>query len=149
VQAKGKTSEAITRLCQLAPPTATLLELDEEGAVLGEREVPTDLVHRGDVLKVLPGARIPTDGGVLEGSSYADESMLTGESGERRRLAGKGGGGGAGMPLGLWGPAGVVKESAQGVWCVVVWARARCTTDRSTLASPPRAPRLAPAQPPS
>jgi Cu+-exporting ATPase len=92
--AKGKTSEAITRLCQLAPPTATLLELDEEGAVLGEREVPTDLVHRGDVLKVLPGARIPTDGGVLEGSSYADESMLTGESGERRRLAGKGGGGG-------------------------------------------------------
>jgi Cu+-exporting ATPase len=81
LQAKGKTSEAITRLCQLAPPTATLVELDETtGAVLGERVVPTDLVHRGDVLSVLPGARIPADGEVLAGSSHADESMLTGES---------------------------------------------------------------------
>ena len=87
-QAKGKTSEAITKLCQLAPPSATLLELDGQGRVLSEREVPTDLVHRGDVLKVLPGARMPTDGVVLGGSSYANESMLTGESGGRgcRRL---------------------------------------------------------------
>ena len=51
-QAKGKTSEAITKLCQLAPPTALLLVLDGEGAVVGEQEVETDMVHRGDLLKV-------------------------------------------------------------------------------------------------
>ena len=99
-QAKGKTSEALTKLCQLAPPTATLLELDGSGAVVGEREVLTDLVHRGDVLKVLPGARMPTDGVVLEGASYADESMLTGESGE---AAGGERGGGALAPCSVLG----------------------------------------------
>ena len=52
MQAKGKTSEAITKLCQLAPPTALLLVLDGEGAVVGEQEVETDMVHRGDLLKV-------------------------------------------------------------------------------------------------
>lgn len=78
--AKGRTSDAITKLCQLAPPTAVLLTLNGKGEVLEEREVPTELVHRGDVLKVLPGARIPTDGDVVVGTSYVDESMLTGES---------------------------------------------------------------------
>lgn len=51
-QAKGKTSEAITKLCQLAPPVALLVEVDGKGAVVSEREVPTALVHRGDLLKV-------------------------------------------------------------------------------------------------
>lgn len=52
-QAKGRTGEAIGRLCQLAPPTALLLELDPStGAEAGEREVPTSLLHRGDLLKV-------------------------------------------------------------------------------------------------
>ena len=55
-QAKGRTSEAIGRLCQLAPPTALLLEEDQGGAVR-EREVPTSLVHRGDLLKVGGGIR--------------------------------------------------------------------------------------------
>ncbi|GAB4815110.1 hypothetical protein N2152v2_002156 [Parachlorella kessleri] len=78
--AKGKTSDAITALCQLAPPTALLVEVDDKGAVVREEEVATALVHRGDLLKVLTGARIPTDGVVEDGSSYVDESMLTGES---------------------------------------------------------------------
>lgn len=52
MQAKGRTSDAITKLCQLAPPTALLLTLSDKGEVMGEREVPTELVHRGDVLKV-------------------------------------------------------------------------------------------------
>ena len=49
-QAKGRTGEAIGRLCQLAPPTALLLELDASGALTGgEREVSTSLLHRGDL----------------------------------------------------------------------------------------------------
>ena len=51
-QAKGRTGEAIGRLCQLAPPTALLLDCDAAGAVVQEREVPTSLLHRGDLLKV-------------------------------------------------------------------------------------------------
>jgi hypothetical protein len=46
-QARGRTGEAIGRLCQLAPPTALLLE-----AGGGEREVPAALLHRGDLVKV-------------------------------------------------------------------------------------------------
>lgn len=58
MQAKGKTSEAITKLCQLTPPVAVLLETDDKGAVVREREVPTNLVHRGDLLKVRAYARV-------------------------------------------------------------------------------------------
>ena len=79
--AKGKTSEAIVKLCQLTPPSATLVERSaDDGSILNEQEIATSLIHRGDILKVLPGARIPVDGCVVEGSSYVDESMLTGES---------------------------------------------------------------------
>ncbi|KAK9916964.1 hypothetical protein WJX75_009286 [Coccomyxa subellipsoidea] len=78
--AKGRTSEAIGALLNLTPPTAVLLEDGVEGKVEAEREVPTALIHRGDRLKVLPGARMPVDGLVLSGKSHADESMLTGEA---------------------------------------------------------------------
>lgn len=50
--AKSRTSAAITRLLQLTPPTATLLTLDPKGNVAAEQELPTSLVHRGDLLKV-------------------------------------------------------------------------------------------------
>ena len=79
-RAKGQTSEAITKLMQLAPTTATLLMTDEDGRVLSEEIIEAKLVQHGDLLKVLPGAKVPTDGEVMYGKSLVDESMITGES---------------------------------------------------------------------
>ena len=73
-RSKGKTSEAITRLMDLAPKTATVLR---DGT---EAEVPVEEVRVGDKVVVRPGQSIPVDGVVLEGTSAVDESALTGES---------------------------------------------------------------------
>ncbi|CAI7856103.1 unnamed protein product [Closterium sp. NIES-54] len=78
--AKGKTSEAIQKLLQLAPATAVLVDVNADGKVLAEREVDSRLLQRGDVLRVLPGARVPTDGVIVTGTTHVNESMLTGES---------------------------------------------------------------------
>jgi Cu+-exporting ATPase len=72
--AKRRTSAALRQLLELRPREALLLEEGEP-----ERAVPIELIEAGDCLRVLPGARIPADGVVLEGHSAADESMLTGE----------------------------------------------------------------------
>ncbi|WP_195607640.1 heavy metal translocating P-type ATPase [Intestinimonas butyriciproducens] len=73
-RSKGKTSEAISRLMDLAPKTATVLR---DGA---EVEIPVEDVAVGDLILVRPGASIPVDGEVTEGTSSVDESSLTGES---------------------------------------------------------------------
>ncbi|GIL89731.1 hypothetical protein Vretifemale_17508 [Volvox reticuliferus] len=79
--AKGRTSAALAALAALVPDTATLVVLDEAtGAVLDCRDVPSALIHRGDILKVLPGSKVPTDGVIVEGQSYLNEAMVTGES---------------------------------------------------------------------
>lgn len=78
--AKGKTSDAIKKLVELAPATATLLIKDKDGRCLGEREIDALLIQPGDTLKVSPGAKVPADGVVAWGSSYVNESMVTGES---------------------------------------------------------------------
>ena len=73
-RAKGKTSEAITKLVDLAPKTA-LVERSGQ-----EVEIPVEEVLPGDVVIVKPGQTVPVDGVVLEGQSAVDESALTGES---------------------------------------------------------------------
>ena len=73
-RSKGKTSQAISRLMDLAPKTATVLRDSVE------TEVPVEEVAVGDLILVRPGASIPVDGVVTEGSSSVDESALTGES---------------------------------------------------------------------
>ena len=73
-RARGQTSEAIRRLIELRPATATVLRDD------GEVEVPVEQVVVDDLLLVRPGEHIPVDGEVSGGNSAVDESMLTGES---------------------------------------------------------------------
>ena len=73
-RSKGKTTDALKGLMNLAPKTATLLR---NGA---EVTVPIEQVQQGDVFVVRPGENIPVDGVVLEGSSAVNESALTGES---------------------------------------------------------------------
>ncbi len=72
-RAKGRTSQAITRLITLQPKTARV----RRNSV--SIEMPIADVIAGDVVEVRPGERIPVDGEVLDGASYVDESMITGE----------------------------------------------------------------------
>nr|XP_043614106.1 probable copper-transporting ATPase HMA5 [Erigeron canadensis] len=80
VMAKGKTSEAIAKLMDLTPDTATLLAFDTEGIVIREEEIDSRLIQRNDVLKILPGAKVASDGFVTWGQSHVNESMITGEA---------------------------------------------------------------------
>ena len=73
-RARGQTSEAIRRLMELRPATATVLRED------GEVALPVEQVVVGDLLLVRPGEYIPVDGEVTDGYSSVNESMLTGES---------------------------------------------------------------------
>ncbi len=74
-RSKGKTSEAITKLMNLAPKVAILVTEDGQ-----EKEVPTESLQKGDVFLVKPGRLVPVDGIVIEGNSSVDEAAITGES---------------------------------------------------------------------
>lgn len=72
--AKGKTSEAIKKLMELAPKTAKVIRNDSEV------EINIDEVEVGDIIAVKPGEKIPVDGEIVHGNTSIDESMITGES---------------------------------------------------------------------
>jgi Cu+-exporting ATPase len=74
LRARRRTGTAIKALLGLAPKTARRINSDGS-----EEDVPLDLVHAGDRLRVRPGEKVPVDGIVLEGSSSVDEAMITGE----------------------------------------------------------------------
>ena len=69
-----RASEAINSLLKLRPTEAILIHDGKESSI------PINLVHSGDILRIRPGSIIPVDGVIVEGFSYVDESMLTGES---------------------------------------------------------------------
>jgi Cu+-exporting ATPase len=74
LRARGRTRSAIRQLLGLAPKTARLVRRDEE------IDVPVASVKIGDTLRVRPGEKVPVDGGVIDGHSSVDESMVTGEA---------------------------------------------------------------------
>jgi Cu+-exporting ATPase len=73
LRAKSHTSQAIKALLGQAPKTAHLIINNQE------MEVPIEQLKLGDLIRVKPGEKIPVDGVVIEGTSYVDESMITGE----------------------------------------------------------------------
>jgi Cu+-exporting ATPase len=73
-RAKGRASQAIRKLITLGAKTATLLKNGTEV------EVPVAEVRVGDIMVVRPGAKVPTDGEIIDGTSHLDESIATGES---------------------------------------------------------------------
>ncbi len=73
-RSKGKTSEAIKKLMDLAPKTAVI----ERGGK--ETEIPVEKVQPGDIVVVRPGSSIPVDGFIIEGSTSVEEAAITGES---------------------------------------------------------------------
>jgi P-type E1-E2 ATPase len=73
-RARGKTSDAIRRLMRIQPRTARVRR--DGGEVV---EIPIAEVAVGDVVEVRPGEKVAVDGEVVEGASFVDESMITGE----------------------------------------------------------------------
>jgi Cu+-exporting ATPase len=73
-KAKGKTSDAIKKLLGLQAKTARVIKGGKT------KDVPIDLVVRGDIILVRPGEKVPVDGVIVKGFSALDESMITGES---------------------------------------------------------------------
>jgi len=73
-RAKGRASQAIKRLLTLGAKTATIIRDNEEV------EIPVADLVIGDVMLIRPGAKVPTDGEIMDGSSHLDESIATGES---------------------------------------------------------------------
>ena len=71
---KGKTTDALKSLMQLAPKTATVVR---NGV---EQEISVDAVKKGDIFVVRPGENIPVDGEIIDGTTAVNESALTGES---------------------------------------------------------------------
>jgi Cu+-exporting ATPase len=74
LRARSRTGAAIKALLGLAPKTARRIK--DDGT---EEDIPLDMVHPGERLRIRPGEKIPVDGSVIEGLSSVDESMITGE----------------------------------------------------------------------
>ncbi len=83
LRARSQTSAAIRSLLGLSPKTARRIGIDGK-----EEDVPLEVIQLGDLIRVRPGEKIPVDGVVVEGASYIDEAMITGEPVPVSRKAG-------------------------------------------------------------
>ncbi|MBO5966222.1 MAG: copper ion binding protein, partial [Methanobrevibacter sp.] len=86
-RAKRKTSSSIKELIGLQPKTATLVTTDESGNSI-EKEIDIEDIEIGNILLVKPGEKIPADSIVVDGESYVDEAMITGEPVPKLKKAG-------------------------------------------------------------
>lgn len=90
--AKGKASETIERLSELAPREVRIVQRSQEStkdlSIEETAMIPIAALKKGDLVKVMPGERVPSDGRVVYGESEADESILTGESRPARKTSG-------------------------------------------------------------
>ncbi|HVS11804.1 MAG TPA: copper-translocating P-type ATPase, partial [Planctomycetota bacterium] len=84
LSARSRTGSAVRALLELAPPVARRVESDGS-----EIEIAVSEVRAGDVLRVRPGEKVPVDGEVLDGESWVDESMVTGEPAAVRKRPGE------------------------------------------------------------
>ncbi|MBC7980791.1 MAG: cadmium-translocating P-type ATPase [Armatimonadetes bacterium] len=82
LRARSNTGSAIKALLDLAPPSARKI------TELGDEEIPLDEVRVGDLLRVVPGEKVPVDGAVVEGRSSVEEAMITGEALPVEKVAG-------------------------------------------------------------
>ncbi|SCU77791.1 LADA_0A02234g1_1 [Lachancea dasiensis] len=73
-KAKSQTNSSLSKLLSLAPSNCTIIENDTP------QEIPVEYLQVGDIIEIKPGAKIPTDGIIIEGESEIDESLITGES---------------------------------------------------------------------
>lgn len=80
--ARQRSSQALERLLDLAPPMARVVDND------GEHTLPLAEVRLGMILRLTPGDRVPVDGEITQGEIWLDEAMLTGEPAARRKVAG-------------------------------------------------------------
>ncbi len=74
MRSKGKTGDAIKKLMNLAPKTGTVIRNGRE------ETIPVEEIKVGDLVRIKPGERVPVDGIITEGTTLADQAMLTGES---------------------------------------------------------------------
>ena len=78
--AKGKTSEAITKLLNLKPSFCNIVQLDDKGNIKSEEKIPSSVIEKGDVIRIMPGETFSADGVIVKGETSVNESMITGES---------------------------------------------------------------------
>nr|GFD33431.1 copper-transporting ATPase HMA4-like [Tanacetum cinerariifolium] len=70
-----KTSDALAKLTDLAPDTACLVTVGDDGKVISETEINSQLIQKHDILKIFPGSKFPVDGVVIDGHGYVNESF--------------------------------------------------------------------------
>ena len=80
--AKGRTCDALKKLVNMKASTAIVIHVSDHGDLLSEEVISSDLLQIGDLVKILPGHRVPSDGEIVYGKTSVNESMITGSHGE-------------------------------------------------------------------